>query len=345
VWVTKQQITETGLTTAEVGEYPVGSALVATGRIAFSDVRVAHVFSPVTGRVTNLLAGLGQTVSRGAPLAIIRSPDLAAAISDVQKSEADLSAARRDYERQKELYEAHAAAQRDFEAAESNFQKAKAERDRASEKSKLLLVSDRASSSEGFYLRAPIEGEVLARNVAPGTEVQGQYSGGNAVELFTIGNLNRVCVLADVFELDSPHVRIGAPVSVSVVAYPDRSFAGNVDWISGSLDPATRTVKVRCTIDNVGHLLKPEMYATVSIAGDSERKLAVPRSAVLRIGNDIVAYVDRGPAQAGGQERFERRLISVDENRAGAYVPVTRGLQRGERVVSSGAILLSGSGQ
>ncbi len=66
---------------------------------------------------------------------------------------------------------------------------------------------------------------------------------------------------------------------------------------------------------------------------------------MLRIGNDIVAYVDRGPVQAGGQERFERRLISVDENRAGAYVPVTRGLQRGERVVSSGAILLSGSGQ
>jgi len=344
VWVTQKQIQEAGLATTEVTEQPVGNAVVTTGRIAFSDIHVAHVFSPVTGRVTNLLVKLGQTIGRGMPLAIIRSPDLDTAISDVEKADADLAAAQRDYDRQKELYEAHAAAQRDFEAAESNFRKAKAERNRAAQKSNLLLASERSPSSQDFLLRAPIDGEVVARNATPGMEVQGQYTGGNAAELFTIGNLDRVWVLADVFEIDLPRVRIGAPAVVNVVAYPDRPFMGRVDWISNSLDPATRTVKVRAAIDNREHLLKPEMFATVSIAADSQRKLAIPRSAALRIGEEIVAYVDRGPAPIGG-ERFERRLIAIDDDHADDYVPVSRGLQRGEKVVSSGAILLSGSEQ
>ena len=344
VWVTQKQIQEAGLATTEVTEQPVGNAVVATGRIAFSDIHVAHVFSPVTGRVTNLLVKLGETIGRGMPLAIIRSPDLDTAISDVEKADADLAAAQRDYDRQKELYEAHAAAQRDFEAAESNFRKAKAERSRAAQKSNLLLASERSPSSQDFLLRAPIDGEVVARNVTPGMEVQGQYTGGNAAELFTIGNLDRVWVLADVFEIDLRRVSIGAPATVNVVAYPHRPFMGRVDWISNSLDPATRTVKVRAAIDNREHLLKPEMFATISIAAGSQQKLAIPRSAALRIGDEIVAYVDRGPAPIGG-ERFERRQIAIEDDRADDYVPVSRGLQRGEKVVSSGAILLSGSEQ
>jgi cobalt-zinc-cadmium efflux system membrane fusion protein len=260
----------------------------------------------------------------------------------VEKAEADFAAAQRDYERQKELYEAHAAAQRDFEAAESSFRKAKAERDRARQKSNLLLASDRPSSSQDYVLRAPIDGDVVARAVTPGMEVQGQYSGGNAAELFTIGNLNRVWALADVFEVDLPRVRIRAPVTVNVVSYPDRRFRGRVDWISGSLDPATRTVKVRCTIENSERLLRPEMFASISIATDTQNKLAIPRSSAVRIGDRIVAFVDQGAAR-NGDERFEIRPIAIDENEADEYVPVIRGLRPGERVVSSGAIILSGS--
>src|SRR5712691_11990395 len=141
VRVTPKQIEKAGITTADVGVHPIGSTLAVTGRVTFSDARVAHVFSPVTGRVTRLLVDLGQTVQRGTPLAILQSPDVGSAVADVQKADADLSAAEREYQRQKELYEAHAAAQRDFEAAESNYRKAKAERERAAQKSALLLAS------------------------------------------------------------------------------------------------------------------------------------------------------------------------------------------------------------
>jgi cobalt-zinc-cadmium efflux system membrane fusion protein len=341
VWVTLKQIREAGISTAEVTEHPVGNALSTTGRVTFSDAKVSHIFSPVTGRVTSLLAPVGQRVGRGQALAIIQSPDVGTAVSDLQKAEADLAAAQRDYERQKELYDSHAAAQRDFEAAQSVYRKAKAERDRAAQKSGLLHSSTSGSSQQQYVLRSPIDGSVVARNVSPGMEVQGQYSGGTAPELFTVGNLDSVWVLADLFEVDLPRVKIGVPATVTVVSYPNRQFAGRVDWISGSLDPATRTAKVRCTIGNGERLLLPEMYATVSIATDTQQKLAVPRTAVVRLGDQMVAFVDRGASPIG--ERFERRIIAVDETEAGDYVPVLQGLVRGEKVVSSGAIILSGA--
>lgn len=341
VWITQKQIRESGIATTVVDDRPVGNSLTATGRVAFTDNRVGHVFSPVTGRVTNCLASLGQQVRRGAALAILQSPDLATAVSDVEKADADLVAAERDYERQKELYEGHAAAQRDFEAAESNYRKAKAEKVRAEEKASLL--SGGIHGTQEYVLRAPIDGDVVARNATLGVEVQGQYSGGNAPELFTIADLDTVWVLADVFEVDLARVRIGAPVTLSVVSYPGRRFTGSVDFISGALDPVTRTAKVRCTIANTDRTLRPEMYATVSIATDTHQKLAIPRSAVVRLGEEMVAFVDKGPSPDGG-ERYERRLVGVDDNNAGDLVPVTRGLQRGEKVVSSGAIILSGSG-
>ncbi|HXA19368.1 MAG TPA: efflux RND transporter periplasmic adaptor subunit [Thermoanaerobaculia bacterium] len=341
LWITQKQIQEAGIATTEVGDRAVGNWLTTTGRVAFSDARVGHVFSPVTGRVTSCLASLGQQVRRGTPLAILQSPDLATAVSDVEKADADLVAAQRDYERQKELYEAHAAAQRDFEAAESNYRKAKAERVRAAQKAGLL--SDGRHGTQEYVLRAPIDGDVVTRNATLGVEVQGQYSGGSAPELFTIADLNPVWVLADVFEVDLPHVRIGAPVTLTVVSYPGRRFTGRVDWISGALDAATRTAKVRCTIANGDRTLRPEMFATVSIATDTHQKLAVPRTSVVRVGDQMVAYVDKGPSPNGG-ERFERRVVGIDDNEAGELVPVTRGLQRGEKVVSSGAIILSGSG-
>jgi cobalt-zinc-cadmium efflux system membrane fusion protein len=342
VWVTQKQIRDADITTDVVAEHPIGDALVTTGRITFSDTHVAHIFSPVTGRVTRILANLGQPVARGTPVAAIESPDLATAVSDLQKSEADLAAAERDFERQKELLQGHAAAERDYDAAQSNYRKAKAERDRAAQKCSLLRV-DGATSTQGYVLRSPIAGDVVARNASPGMEIQGQYSGGNATELFTIADLRRVWVMADVFEMDIARLRLGAPVTVNVVAYPDRQFTGNVDWISGALDPTTRAAKVRCVIDNAEGRLRPEMYATASISTGERSKLAIPRTAVVRLGEQMMTFVDRGATPDGGK-RFQRREVAIDDTQAGQFVPVLRGLQPGERIVSSGALILSGAG-
>jgi RND family efflux transporter MFP subunit len=177
--------------------------------------------------------------------------------------------------------------------------------------------------------------------VNPGAEVQGQYTGGTVLELFTIGELDTVWVMADVFEMDLGRVKQGTECLVKVVAYPGRVFKGIADWVSDTLDPATRTAKVRCKLDNPDRALKPEMYATAALAVDQQRTLALPRSAILHLGDQTMVFIELGKA-ADGRVRFERRPVSVNEELGGDYLPVIRGIAAGEKVVTTGSILLSG---
>jgi cobalt-zinc-cadmium efflux system membrane fusion protein len=342
-WITPQQVKEAKLEIQPLADQDVGGAVDTGGKVTFDDLRVSHVFSPVTGRVVRIDAQPGQRVKKGAPLATIESPDVGTAIADLAKAQADLAAAEHDYKRQKELFEAHAGSQKDYEAAEDNYGKAKAELGRALAKVRLLRSGAGSvdSVTQQYTLRAPIEGEVIARNVNPGTEVQGQYSGGTPVELFTIGELDQVWVLADLYEQDFAQVKKGTKVHVKVFAYPQKLFEGHVDWVSDSLDPATRTAKVRCAIANPTRELKPEMSAKATISVDERKALAIPRTALLRLGDQTMVFIEKSDSN-GATRKFERRPVAVDEDLGGDYLPVIRGIERGERVVTSGAILLSG---
>lgn len=340
-WLTDAQVRDAKLVVDEVGLHPVGAPVVAGGRVAFDDLRVSHVFSPVSGRVTEVVAQPGERVRKGAPLALIQSPDVGQAFSDLAKAQADLTAADHEHRRQQELFEARAGSRRDLESAEDAFHKAQAEFTRAREKARLLRAGGASAVSQAYALRAPIDGEVIARSLNPGMEVPGLYSGGTPVELFTVGELDPVWVVCDVFEIDVPRVALGAEVQVKVFAYPDRVFAGKVDWISGALDPVARTVEVRSTLPNPERALKPEMFATVEIAARSRSALALPRAAVLRLGDQTVVFVEKGRAP-DGRARFERRPVALDESVGGDWLPVLRGVAEKERVVTSGAILLAG---
>jgi cobalt-zinc-cadmium efflux system membrane fusion protein len=341
VWLTEQQVRDAKVKIEPIAKHPVGNEIVTSGKIAFDDLRVSHIYSPVTGRLRRILADPGQRVKKGAPLATIESPDVGNAFADVGKAQAELIAAQHEERRQQELFEAHAGSQRDYETAEDNYRKAKAEMERAQQKARLFRNAEADKVTQEFTLRAPIEGEVISRSANPGAEVQGQYSGGTAVELFTVGELDSVWVFADVFEMDLARVKRGAPVSVRVVAYPDKVFAGKVDWISDALDPTTRTAHIRCSIPNPGRELKPEMYATVAIAVDAPAVAALPRSALLRIADQTVVFVENGNAP-DGRLKFVRRIVAVNEDDGSDYVPIVRGVGPGEQVVTSGGILLSG---
>jgi len=339
-WLTQKQFTEGMFTIVPAGEEEIGTQISTSGRVAFDDLHVSHVFSPVTGRVLSIQAKLGDMAKKGDALATIDSPDVGVASAELDKAHADLVAAEHEFRRQKDLHEAGAGAEKDLEAAQDNFLKAKAESERAQQKARLLRSGSIDRVSQSYVLRALIDGEVVARNINPGMEVQGQYSGGTSLELFTIGELDRLWVVADVFEMDLGRVRSGQKVIVHVISYPDRAFEGTVDWVSGTLDPATRTAKARCTIPNPDRLLKPEMYASISIAVEGRKALAVPKPAILRLGDQTVVFVHLGKSP-DGRERFERRPVRVSEEEGGELVPIARGLEKGDRVVVDGALVLS----
>ena len=339
VTLSKQQLTTAKLTIVPVEDHDVGASIAASGKVTFDDLRVSHVFSPVTGRVTQIHAQPGQRVKKGAALVTILSPDVGTAFSDLGKAQADQVAAEHDYKRKKALFEARAGSQSDLEAATDNYEKAKAELARAEQKARLFRQGTVDSITQEYTLRALIDGEVIARNVNPGAEVLGQYSGGAAVELFTIGELDQVWVLADVYEMDVARVKPHANVQVKVVAYP-KPFEGHVDFVSDTIDATSRTAKVRCAIKNPDRELKPEMYATVSISVDARKALAIPREALLRLGGKTIVFVQLAPE--GDKLRYQRRVVSVVENSASEYLPVLSGVERGESVVATGSILLAG---
>jgi cobalt-zinc-cadmium efflux system membrane fusion protein len=340
IWLSPERATKGGILVDTVKEQWVGDAIVTSGRVTFDDARVAHVFSPVNGKVVSMLAPLGTRVEKGAPLATLASPDLGQFFSDLVKARADLVAARSEQQRQKELFDAHAGAKRDLETAENNFAKAQAEVDRAEKKVRLLSSDEKDAVTQEFTLRSPIAGEVIARNVNPGAEVQGQYSGGTAVELFTVGELDRVWVIADIYEMDLNRVRKGDLATVKVVTYPDTVFQGKVDWVAEALDPASHTAKVRLEIENLNRALRPEMFATVSVFLERTRSLAIPRAALLRLGPDTVVFIQKGKTEKYLQ--FERRFVTVREDGAGDFVPVLKGLKADETIVTQGAIYLAG---
>ena len=338
-WLSPQQMQAGEVELAAALERPVASELTAPGRIAFDDSRVAHVFSPVSGRVSRIDAELGARVRRGTPLLTLESPDVGVAAADMGKAEADLQAAERELRRQRELFEAHAAAQRDLEAAQAARDRATAELARARQRARLFHGAA-GSVSQAVALRSPIDGEVVARAVTPGMEVAGQSSGGSSPELFTVGDIDRVWAVADVFEMDLPRVQRGAAVTVKVVAYPDRAFRAQVDWISPALDPQTRSARVRAVLANPDHALLPEMYATLLISTAPRTALAIPRSAVLHLGDQTVVLVQTGRTE-NGLLRFQQRRVQLDSDDADPVV-VLSGLSRGDQVVVSGALLLSG---
>jgi cobalt-zinc-cadmium efflux system membrane fusion protein len=341
VWLTEEQIRGGRLEIEPLGSRLLALHLVTAGRAAFDEDRVAHVFSPVSGRVASVPGKLGQKVRAGQPLAVIESPDLATAWSDFLKARADGVAAAHENERQKNLFEHGAGSERDFEAARDNAARAEAELERAGLRLKLLHVSPDGQATQQFLLRSPVAGEIVNRTATPGLEVQGMLASANVVqELFTIGGLDPVWIWGDVYERDLGRVKPGQKVAITSVADPKRVIEGAVDYVGAALDPQTHTAKIRCVVRNPERLLKPEMYVTLSVELERRDSLAAPRSAVIKAGERQTVFVEDGRA-ADGRRRFLQRPVELEEADDG-WVGIASGIKAGERIVVSGSILLSG---
>ncbi len=339
VWLTPGQVRGAGLVISTVQRRPLPLHLKTSGKVAFDENRVAHVFSPLSGRVTRLLGQFGQKVRAGQALAIIESPDLGSAWSDVVKARADLTAAEHENRREAELYRAEAAAARDAEAAADNYERALAETQRAELRLKMFHAPVTGPPTQQYVLRSPIDGEIVNRTATPGLEVQGMLSSANvAQELYTIGSLNPVWIWGDVFEENLGAVHPGQRSSIESAAEPVTAIPGTVDYVGDVLDPQTHTARFRCQVANGDRKLKPEMYVTVAVELDPIRTIAIPRSGVLRSGDRSLVFRESGVTD-DGRIRFVQTPVETGEADDG-WIAVRGGLSEGDRVVTSGAILL-----
>lgn len=330
---------------------------IATGKIAYNDDVVTPVFSPYTGRIVRLLAKPGEAVKRGTLLAEVDTTDVVQAEQDlinqlatIAKARTALDLAKRNELRQHTLYSNKAAslavweqAQSDLKNAESDLQAADAGLVAMRNRLKLFGKDDadiQAVERDRKIDRiarviSPLAGTITARKVGPGQFVKPD----NPDPIFVIANLSSMWMLADVYETDVPLIKMGQPVEVKVMAYPNDVFKARISYINPAVDPATHRVAIRALVDNIGQKLKPDMFASFKIiTGAHVQQLAVPQNAVVREGDKASVWV------AEQENRFVRKPIvcGIEQN---GYVQVVSGISAGDRIVSEGSLFLSNLAQ
>jgi cobalt-zinc-cadmium efflux system membrane fusion protein len=182
---------------------------------------------------------------------------------------------------------------------------------------------------------SPIAGTVIQRKVGPGQYINTSSQNTSASDpTFIIGDLSTIWLVAYVRETEAPRVRVGQTLNFSVVAFPTRVFAGTITYVATSLDPSTRRLLVRATLENKDGLLRPEMFARVTIyTGEGENSLAVPSEAVIYDGKAAHVWVARS------DRSVERREIKTGVSN-GQIIQVIDGLREGEKVVSKGSLFV-----
>ena len=315
-----------------------GNSVEMAGTVDFDNDHATSVLAPFSGPVTRLLVSPGQTVRKGEPLAVVDSPDFAAAVSAYGKATATAANAHRVAATDKDLVAHDGVAQREAQQAETDAINADADRDAALQALQALDVDPRtingirtghSSVHAGAVIRAPIAGTVVEKLITPGQLLQA-----GTTPCFTIADLSRMWVMAQVSGADLAAVHVGDAADV-VVDGASRPVPGTVTNLSALVDPNTRAVVARVVVDNPGDVLKKQMYVRVVIhSREQGTGLLVPASVVLRDDENLpFVYL----AQTGG--RFARRHVELGVRTGDAYV-IASGLTAGDRVVVDGGIFL-----
>jgi cobalt-zinc-cadmium efflux system membrane fusion protein len=326
--------------TLKVARRPLDSFVGLTGEIGFDEKRISHVSSQVEGVIGKVHVSLGATVRRGDPLLEIQSVAFGEAEGEYRAAQASLSLAERDHERQQKLRAEGISADKELLQAVQALETARIRLQTAANRlvrlglpaSELEAVREGRGAAK-LVLRASAPGTVLSLHAVPGEVARSEES------LLTVGDLSRLWLWADLYEADQAGVaerqaksRLAAQISVA--AFPGREFRGEVDFLGPTMDPATRTVKVRVLVDNPEGLLRAGMFAKARLfVPTATQAIAVPRVALLQDeGRSFVFVRHHG-------EYFVRRPVIAGRT-LGDWVEIVQGLEEGQELATEGAFLL-----
>jgi cobalt-zinc-cadmium efflux system membrane fusion protein len=312
--------------------------LEVTGTVAFNGDRSTQVTSPVSGPVSRIVVDLGATVKSGDPLALVASPDFAADVATYRKSETALRNTARILKLDEQLFANDALARSELDQARSDNAGAEADRDAAMLALRSLGLDDATIAAIRDGQRtAPVQGTIVAP--IPGTVVEklinpGQLLTAGTTAAFTVADVSSMWVLASVYASDIPLVTKGVDVDIMTDASL-KPVSGRVDYVAPIVDPGTKATTVRIVADNVGQLLKRDMFVRLLVHTRQERKgLLVPVASVMR-DDDNLPFV----FVANAEGAFLRRRVTLGYRVQNRYEILT-GLAAGEKVVADGALFL-----
>ena len=322
------------------------------GKIAVDEDRSTPVFSPYAGRVTKLLARPGDNVVQGQPLFVIEAADTVqaqndfiAAMTGLNKAKSAVDLAKLQDTRAKDLFEGKAVPLKDYQQsqatliqAQNDLRSSQTALEAARNRLRILGLTDDAITAfqekgrinPDTTIFSPITGTVVQRKVGPGQYV----SAGASDPVFVIGDLSAVWLTAFVRETDAAMVSVGQQITFNVLALPGHPLTARIDYVAAAIDPATRRLLARATVDNKDGLLKPEMFANVTIysAGDHPA-VGVPKQALIYEGDQVHVWV------AHDDKSIELRQIKTGLVN-GDLVEVDGNLKPGEQIVTKGSLFI-----
>jgi cobalt-zinc-cadmium efflux system membrane fusion protein len=329
VQISKLGLDRSGIRTEPVRAEQLVGGVDAPAEVQLNPNRTAHVTPMVPGQLDEVRVSLGDSVKADQVLATMRSVALGEARSLVANARAAVEVARANFVRQDELRREGIGSQRAYLEAQGVLRGA--ESDLAAANERLHVYGGRKGSGSMTTIRSPLNGTVIERHATAGEVVSDGSS------LFMISDLSRVWVVGRVYEQDVAAARIGAPAVVSLQAYPGKVWAGEVSYVSHTLDPHTRTLDVRVELDNPDGTLRPGLFGRISLSPDAdsaEQVAVIPQSAVQRIDGQTMVFVATDKPGV-----FRPTFVTLGA-RARGKVEVRDGVAEGDQVVVSGAFTL-----
>jgi cobalt-zinc-cadmium efflux system membrane fusion protein len=316
----------------QVSEQSIPETLDLAAKVQADPTKVFRIFPPISGRILELKVKPGDQVKRGEVLAVLDSSDAATARSDFAKAKVEAQRAASAADREKDLVDHGAAAEKDYVDARALSDTAVAELARTRQRLDILNISPTATN-DSLPLLSPAGGVVLSVSAAPGELSRSLET---ADPLVTIADLATVWIVGDVYEKDIRKIERGKQVTVTCEAYPGQQWTGRVDSLFGAIDPATRTLKLRVALHNGDQRLKPEMFAAIHVRMGSHKAIVVPAAAIIHEGQTTAVFVQ-------SQGKPEQRNVTTGQTIDGE-VEIVSGLQPGQQVAANGAELLTGGG-
>jgi membrane fusion protein, heavy metal efflux system len=299
------------------------------GRASWNDAKTSRVNSSVSGRVVELIATPGMMVKKGSVLAVISSPEFGQIQAEARRADADLQLSERTLARVKELHSAGVIPTKELQSAEADYSRSRAERTRTQIRERNFGGGNRLDQL--FRIVAPIAGVVVDRHITIGQEVRADQA--SELPLFVISDPQNLWISLDVPESLTQEIQVDEQVRITVPALNGEIFPARIEYVSDFIDPQTRTVKARASVENPRRQLKADMYVTAEVEVPASEALKVPANALYLQGNQYFAFVEESPGL------FVRRLLKAESAGLGT-MRVTSGILKGDRLVVDGALLL-----
>ncbi len=307
----------------------VTSELSLSGIVSFNDNNVVKVYPRSSGQVMETKVSLGDKITKGQVLAIIKSADVAGNYTDLASANADLAISQRQLDNVQSLYKNGISSEKELNEAKQNYEKSLSAKNKI--QSLIAINGGGKTNSGGQYLvTAPIDGYIVEKKITAGAFIRPDM-GDN---LFTISNLKNVWVYANVYEADIAKIKEGFPVRVLPISYPDKVFTGKIDKVSQVLDPQSKAMKVRINIDNKDMTLKPDMFANVIVNNvQSEQTLCIPKAALIpeEGKNYVIIYTSDSDLKIA-----QVSVLKTVNDKAF----ITSGVSLGDKVISKNQILI-----